>query len=114
EFVGVGNDRQDGTLSERTVTDFAAVKTTDTTGFTNAERREVVVQHEALAVFATGVVVDELCFVSRSQRSDREGLSFPTSEQGRTVCAWQKIDLAGKRTNGLGIATVTTHTFFHD
>jgi hypothetical protein len=46
------------------VTDFTTILTTEAAGFTDGERREVVVQDEALRFWATGVGVHFLGFVS--------------------------------------------------
>ena len=76
----VRDDRLDRALGERAVADFAAVDATHAAGFTDGEGREVVVQDEALAVFATGVVVEVLLFIGRGQRGDGERLGFAAGE----------------------------------
>src|SRR5665647_2500282 len=52
ELIFAGDQRGERTLGESAVADFAAARSTHEAGFADAERREVVVQHEALAGFA--------------------------------------------------------------
>ncbi len=47
-FSGGGNDRHQASLREVTVADFASAWAANGSAFTNAERREVVVEHELL------------------------------------------------------------------
>ena len=76
EIRFVRDDGLDGALGERAVTDLAAVDATHAAGFTDGEGREVVVKDEALAVFATGVVVEVLLFIGRGQRGNCRGPGF--------------------------------------
>jgi hypothetical protein len=97
EIGFVRDDRLDRALGERAVADLAAVDATHAAGFTDGEGREVVVQDEALLVFATGVVV-ECCFSSAGASVVMaERLGFATGEDGGAVNARQGADFAVER-----------------
>ena len=57
------------------MTDLAALGRTDTTGFTGGERREVVMQHEAVFVF-TRQGIDDLLVSRRAQGNGNQRLRF--------------------------------------
>ncbi len=94
--------------------DFPAVDATHAATFTDRERREIVVEDEALLVFATGVIVEMLLLVRWGEGGDGEGLSFSTGENGGAVDAWQGADFAVKRAEIADGAAVCADTFFHD
>jgi hypothetical protein len=100
--------------SASAVADLAAVDATHAAGFTDGEGREVVVEDEALLVLATGVVVEALFFIGRSQRGDGERLGFAAGENGGAVDAWQGADFAVKRAEIADAAAVGAHAFVHD
>jgi aryl carrier-like protein len=80
------------------VADFAPIQTTDAASLTDAERREVVVQDEALRGLAAGVAVEVLSFVSRCERRKGERLGFATLKERGSVRAWEQADFGGKLT----------------
>ena len=76
------------------MSDFATALTTEAAGFSNREGRKVVVKNETFFVFATGVIVELLSFVCRSQSGDGESLGLTPSKERRAVCARQDGDFA--------------------
>src|SRR5262249_35214164 len=64
----------------------------DPAGFTDRERREVVIQHETPLHFSLFEVIHILDVFARPQRRGDYCLSFTSSEQGRTVGARQHPD----------------------
>ena len=75
--------------------DFAAARATEATGLTDAERREIVMQKEALRIFAATIGVDHLRFFDRRERRKRHRLGFAALENRRTVGAREHTDFAG-------------------
>ena len=71
-------------------------------------------EDEALAVLATGVVVEELLLVGRSQRADAHRLRFTAGEDGGAVDAGQRVGFGEQRTEVADLAAVGTHALFHD
>jgi hypothetical protein len=55
--------------------DFTAFRSTGKTGFTNAEQREVVVQHKRIFVFAVNRI-NHLRVTGSAERSGYDGLCF--------------------------------------
>ena len=89
----------DTALGQLAVADFAALRRTDKAGLADAERREVVVQHERLFALAFDRV-DDLRIAARAQRRDDNRLGLATREQRRTVRTRQNADLHVDRPNG--------------
>ncbi len=87
------------------MTDFAALGRAYATGFAGGVRREVVVQHEAVGIFALQRV-DFLLVTRGAQGRHHQRLGFATGEQGGTVGARQYAGTDGDRAHGAGIATV--------
>ncbi len=82
------DDRQQGTLGERTVADVAALRAAHEARLAGGERREVVVVDVALAL---GHVdrVDALPLGEHAQRQHREHLGLAAGEQAGAVAARQ-------------------------
>ena len=93
------DDGLDRTLGKGTVTDLAAVHSTEAAGFADAEGREIVMEHEALGVRATAIGIDHLGLIGGSESRDAEGLGFATGEDRAAVGAGQQADLAGEGAN---------------
>ena len=91
----LGNDRLERTLGQRAVADFATAGAAGAAGFADAERREVVMEKEALRGFAATVGVDVLRFFDRRERDERERLGFAALENRGTMRARQNADFAG-------------------
>ncbi len=70
EIFRARDDRLDRTLGQGAMTDLAAARATESAGFTDAERREVVMEDEALGIFAASVGVDHSVPL-RSARASR-------------------------------------------
>ena len=75
--------------------DFAPARTAHEADFAHAERREIVVQHEALGDFARLQQLDALLVVLGAQRDRHQRLRFAAREQGRTVGARQNAGFDG-------------------
>ena len=86
----------DGTLGERAVADFAAAGAADAAGFTDGERREVVVQDEALGRLAAGVAVEVLGFVGGREGREGERLRFAALEERAAVRAREQADFGAE------------------
>ena len=85
--------------------DFAAARRADAAGFTDRERREVVVQQEGFLVGALQRV-DELLVLAGAERGDHDRLRLAAGEQRRTVRARQEAGLDDDRPHGDEIAAV--------
>ncbi len=94
-------------LGQTAVADFAALRRTDAAAFAGGVRGHVVVQHEAIAVFA-GQRVDDLLVAVGAERGNSQRLGFATGEQRRAVGARQHAGTHGDRAHGAGVATVDT------
>ena len=76
----------DSTLRQLAVADLSALRRTDKTRLSDAERREIVVQHERLFALALDRI-DDLRIAPRPQRRGDDCLGLTTRKRGRTVCA---------------------------
>ncbi len=85
--------------------DFAAAWCTDTAGFTDRERREVIVQQEGFLVGALQRI-DELLILAGAERGDDDRLGLAAGEQRRTMRARQEACLNNDRPHGDEIAAV--------
>ncbi len=88
----VGQNGFNGALGEGTVADFAAAGAGHTSDFTDAVRREVVVEHEAALLLAL-VGFEPLGVVAGAEGRGDERLGFAAGEQGGAVGAGQDADL---------------------
>ena len=87
EFGRRGDDGFKGAFRKGAVTDFAAILSAETAGFTHGERREVVVENESFGAFAASVGVDFLGFFQGAKGGQTNGLGFSSGEEGGTVGA---------------------------
>ena len=105
ELVVPGHHRMDRAFGKGAVTDLTTGLAAETTGFTDAVRREVVVEHE----LAHGILVhavDDLLVVSGSESGHRKDLGLTAGEECRSVGFRQDAGFHGDRTDGLGVTTV--------
>ena len=79
------------------MTDLAAPGRTGAAGFANGERREVVVQDEALGLLAAGVAVEFLGFVGRREGREGDGLRFAALEKRAAVRTREQTDFGAER-----------------
>src|SRR6267143_1087717 len=86
-------------LREGAVADFATARATKEFHFTDAERREVVVQHEAVELVLLEEQVEALNVFLCAQGQSRESLRFAASKEGGTVHAGEQANFAGDQTN---------------
>ena len=93
--VSAGMSGSEGTLGERSVANFAAAGTAHEAHFADAERREIVVQHEALGGLAGLQQFDALGVVLGAQREGHQGLGFAAGEQRRAVGSRQHAGFDG-------------------
>ena len=82
-----------GALGQCAVADFAAARAAHEADFADAERREVVVQHEALGGLARLQQFDALLVVLGAERGGDQRLRFAAREERRAVGARQHARL---------------------
>ena len=108
EILLTWHDWLDRALGKGTVSDLAAVLSTETTSLTHAEWWEVVMKQEALRVRTSTVGVNHLSLVGRSQSRDAESLSLTTCKESGSMRARQEAGLAGERTELMKTTAVAT------
>ena len=101
--------RLDAALCECAVADLAATWRARALHFTDAERREVVVQEEALLPLGHEAV-DHLLVVHATERHDAESLRLAAREQDRAVDAREHADFDRDRTDRDVVAAVGATT----
>src|SRR5579871_743963 len=84
--------------SQSAMTNLTPTNPTHPTHFSNRERREVIVQHEA-TLLLTLIALQPLSIVSRTQSRTHQRLRLSASEQRRTVNARQNSNLNRDLTN---------------
>src|SRR5450631_539187 len=105
KLLDTRHHRLHSALRKIPVSDLAPLRRTHHAGLADAERREVVVQHEGFFAF-TGQAVDDLRITPRAQRRDHQGLRLAAGKERGTVRPGQH---AGADLNGphrLGVAAV--------
>ena len=105
ELFARGQDRLDAALSQRAVADLAAARRTRALDLADAERREVVVQQEALLLLRHQAV-DDLLVIDAAERDDAQGLGLAAREQDRAVHARQHTDLDRDRADRSVVAAI--------
>ena len=90
EVVHVRHDRLNGPLRQPSMPYLAATRSKHPPSLADAERREVVVQHEGLAALALDSV-DDLGISGRAEGSGDDGLGFAAREQGGAVRPGQEL-----------------------
>ena len=104
----VGNDGGESALGQSSVADFAAARAAHEAHFADAERREVVVQHEALGGFRGIQQLDALLVVLGAERGGDQRLRFAAGEQRRAVGARQHADFDVDLADFVELAAVRT------
>ena len=94
--------------AKRAVADFAPARAAHEADFADAERREVVVQHEALGGLAGLQQLDALLVVLGAERDRDQRLRFAAREQRRTVGARQHADFDGDLADLVECAAIRT------
>ena len=94
ELLGARHQRMHGAPGELAVADLAPAGRAHAARLADGERREIVVQHEALLA-GTLQRVDELLVLAGAQRGHDDGLRLAAREQGRAVRARQEVHLGG-------------------
>ena len=87
--------------------DFAAFGRAHAAAFAGGVGREVVVQHEAVGVFAAQGINDLLVALG-AEGGHGQGLGFAAREEGGTVGARQHAGLDVDGAHGAGVAAVDT------
>src|SRR5438093_4731927 len=95
------------------MTDLTALRRADATRFAGGVRREVVVEHEALGVFALERV-DDLLVLARAERGSDDRLRLAAGEEHRAVHARQQRRADRDRANGARVATVDARLAVED
>ena len=105
ELFARRQNRLDAAFSECAVADLAATWRARALHFTDAERREVVVQQEALLPLGHQAI-DDLLIVHAAERHDAERLRLAAREQDRSVDAREHADFDRDRADRHMVATV--------
>ena len=111
--IVTGKDRDQGTLSQSAVADFAPARRADTANFAGGVRSGVVVMNVALAVFASHTL-DQLLKRGRAQRYDRENLSVAALKDSRAVSTGKESDIDIDRADLSDFAAIRADAFFKD
>ena len=93
--------------------DFAPLGRAHHAGLTDAERREIVVQHERLFAF-TGQAVDDLRVAAGAEGRHHQCLGFAAGKERRTVGSRQHARANSDRTDRLIVASVDTRKTFEN
>ena len=102
-----GQNRRDGALGQCSVADLATARAGHAACFTNAERREVVVEHEVLFLLAL-IALQALAVVGGAQRGGNQGLRLAAGKERRAVRAGQNAGLDGDLANLVEGAAIGT------
>ena len=93
------NQVGESALGESAVADFAAAGAAQEFHFADRERREIVVQHEALERLVLEEEIEALLVFLGAERGGDERLRLAAGEESRAVNARQNADLAGDLAN---------------
>src|SRR3546814_2679085 len=107
EVLRLGHGRNQRTLGQAAMADFAALWLAETACFARSERREVVVQHETITVLAHDGINDLLVLLG-TQGSHDQCLSFATREQGTAVCTGKHAQADADGAHGARVAKIDT------
>src|SRR5229473_7500737 len=94
-----GKQIHERAFGESAVTNLAAARAAQEFHFANAERREIVVQHEALELVLLEEQVEALHVFLGAESESSERLSFAAREESGTVDAREQADFAGDLAN---------------
>ena len=108
ELVLARHHRRERALGERAVADLAAAGAAQRSGLADRERREVVVEHEALVVLAADVL-DLLLVVGGAERAGDQRLRLAAREHDRAVDAREHAGLGPDRADLVELAAVEAH-----
>ena len=106
-------DRMDRAPRQLAVTDLAAAGKAEAAGLADRVRREIVVQHEVLAVLA-GERVDDLLVLPGAERGDHQRLGLAAGEQRAAVRPGQQPHLHLDRPDRPRVAAVDTGALGQD
>ena len=106
ELTDIGNDRRDAPLGERSMADLPSARAARAPGFSDAERREIIVEDKALAGFSAGIAVELLSFVGGRQRRQTDGLRFAALEEGAAMTSGKQACLRAQGTDLLVAASI--------
>src|SRR6266478_919448 len=100
-----------GALSKNAVANFAAAGATKEFYFADAERREIVVEHEAVELVLREEQVEALHVFLGAESKGGESLGFAASKERGTVNAREQADFASDFTNLVESAAIGTAAF---
>src|SRR5260370_11972261 len=86
-------------LGKSAVADFAAARATKKFHFTDAERRKIVVQHEAVELVLLEEQVEALHVFLSAEGQSGQRLGFTAGKKGRAVDAGGQANFAGNQSN---------------
>ncbi len=104
----IRNHRRNGAFRQRPVSDFTPPRAAHEAHFAHAERREIVVQHEALRRFRSVQQLNPLLVVLRAERRRHQRLRLAAREQRRTVRARQHAHFALDLADLVELAAIRT------
>ena len=93
ELLRAGDHGLEAALGQGPVADLAPAGPADRTALADAEGREIVIEHELLAVFVDQAV-DALLVAAGAEGGGDEGLGFAAGEEGRAMGARQNAHFA--------------------
>ena len=100
-----GEHRGNSSLGQGPVPDFTPARAAQGAGLADAERREIVVEHETLRGFPREAFHALLVF-GRAQSDSDQGLRFAPGEKGRTVGSRQDPDFGRDRPDLIEIPAI--------
>ncbi len=106
-----GKHGRDSALSQCAVADLATARSTQERDFAHRERREIVVQHEALLGFAFEGL-QPLHVIARAQGRGDQGLGLTASEDRRAVSPGQHANFNPDIADLIELAAIGTALFF--
>ncbi len=107
KFIHIGHHGLDTASRQLAVANFTALGRTDKAGLADAERREVVVQHERLFALAL-YRIDDLGVAPGAEGRYDDRLRLPACEQRRTVRTRQDSDTNVDGPYGALVATINS------
>src|SRR3984893_11409881 len=102
-----------GAPRELAMADFAPSRRSEPPRFADRERREIIMQQEALLISPLQTV-DELFVLARTECCDNERLCLTPGEQCRPMGSRQDADLREDRANGSHVTPVDADTRIKD
>ena len=107
KFAFRRNNRFNRPFSQRPMPNLASACTAESSRFSNAERRKIVMEDKALRLISACIAVDHLSLLGRGKRRECDCLRFAAREKRRTMRARQEPNFCAQRTKIMESAPVT-------